>query len=118
MPMRSASEPATGQGVLATMLCRRQRGLRRAFRLVAVSSRNAEHGEHVAADASIGATAELGDRFVHATLKLRREHVRFFRIELRFEFQQAFEARHEDRRIDAAAAAARRARRGSVARGI
>ena len=77
-----------------------QRGLRRALRFVAVRSRNAEHREHVAADASIGAAAELRDRFVDATMELRRERVRFFGIELSFELQQTFEARDQDRRIE------------------
>jgi hypothetical protein len=74
--------------------------LRSAFRFVAVCSRDTEHREDAAADAPIGAAAEFGNRLQHAAMELCRERVRLFGIELSFELQQAFEARHHDGRIE------------------
>jgi hypothetical protein len=75
-------------------------GLRCTLRLVAVRSGNAEDGEHIAADASIDAPAELGHGLGDPAMKVRGDGVRLLGIELRFQLQQPFEPRHENRGVD------------------
>src|SRR5690606_27228815 len=66
-----------------------------ALRLVSVSGRQSEYGEHIRADSTICRAAELLDDMLHAFLESACDGVNVFRVERRFQLEQSFEACNE-----------------------